>query len=115
MGRADPDVAELSVSDHAQLGPLADYLHLALPDVRVGRSPGRPRRGEQGALDVLTIAAESSVLTAVVQALSSFLRSRKPSLTVTVTVKRKRKHTTVTATATDAREAAAVVRELLDE
>jgi hypothetical protein len=113
MGRADPGAAELSVSDYAQLGSLADYLHLALPDVQVTRNPGLPGRSEQGALDVLMIAADSSVLVAVVQVLPQFLRSRKPSVTVTVTVKGKRKQLTVTAK--DARDAAVVVREFLDE
>jgi hypothetical protein len=83
MSRADPEVAELSVSDHGQLGSLADYLNLAVPDAGVARSAGRAGRGEQGALDVLTIAADSSVLVAVVNVLPHFLRSRKPGLSIT--------------------------------
>jgi hypothetical protein len=66
MGQADPGVAELSVSGYGQLRPLAEYLHLALPDIEVTRRSGRAERGEQGALDVLTIATDSSVLVAVV-------------------------------------------------
>jgi Effector Associated Constant Component 1 len=112
MGRVDPGVAELSVSDHGQIGPLADYLHLAVPGVRVTRSPGRAGHREQGALDVLMIVADSSVLVALVNVLPQFLRSRKPGLSVTVTVEGNRKQLTVTAE--DARDAAAVVREFLD-
>ena len=41
MGLTDPGVAELRVSDHAQLGSLAEYLQLAVPEARVTRSPGR--------------------------------------------------------------------------
>jgi len=97
MGRADTGVAELSVSDYAQLGSLTQYLHLAVPDIRVTRSAGNAGRGEQGALDVLMIAADSSVLVTVVKLLPEFLRSRKPGLTVTVTVKGKSRKLTVTA------------------
>jgi hypothetical protein len=89
--------AELSVSDHAQLGSLADFLRLADPDVQVSRVPGRPGPGEQGALDVLMIMADSSVLVAAVNVLPAFLRSRKRGLAVTVTVKGKSKQLTVTA------------------
>ena len=90
MGRADPGMAELSVSDHGQVGSLEEYLRLAVPDVPVTRSAGRAGPGEQGALDVLMIAADSSVLVAVVKVLPEFLRSRKPGVTVTVTVRGKR-------------------------
>ena len=113
MGRADPGVVELSVSDYGQLGSLADYLRLAVPDVPVTRSPGQAGRGKQGALDVLLIAADSSVLVAVVNVLPQFLRSRKPGLSATVTVKGKRKQLTVTAD--DARDVGPLVREFLDD
>ena len=80
MNRADPCTAELSVSDYAQLGSLAEYLHLALPDVRVTRAPGRPGQREQGALDMLTVAADSSVLVAAIKMLpNSCGRVRRPS------------------------------------
>ncbi len=92
----DPRMAELSVSDYAQLSSLMEYLHLAVPSVRVTRSAGHAMRGEQGALDVLMIAADSSVLVAVVRVLPEFLRSRKRGVTVTVTVKGKQKQLTVT-------------------
>ena len=97
MGQADPGVAELSISDYAQLGSLVEYLNLAVPTVHVTRSAGYPKPGEQGALDVLSIVADSSVLVALVQVLPEFLRSRKPGVTVTVTVKGKRRQLTVTA------------------
>jgi len=110
MSQTGPGAAELSVSDYAQLGSLADYLKLAVPEVPVTRSPGRARRGEQGALDVLTIAADSSVLVAVVNALPQFLRSRKKGVSVTLTVKGKR----LTVTAETAEEALQVIDRFLD-
>jgi hypothetical protein len=115
MGSADPGTAELSVSDYAQLGPLVEYLHLALPDVRVTRAPGRPGPGEQGALDLLTVAADSSVLVAVVKVLPEFLRSRKAGLTVTVEVKRRGKEKRFTMTGDDAKDIIAVLDRFLDD
>ena len=110
MDRVDPGVAELSVSDYAQLSSLADYLRLAAPGVRVTRSPGRTRRGEQGALDVLMIAADSSVLVAVVKVLPEFLRSRKPRMSVTVAAKGKR----LTVTADNAEDIIPVIDRFMD-
>ena len=97
MSGTDPGAAELSVSDHAQLSSLAEYLQLAAPDLRVTRSAGRAGSGEQGVLDVLMVAADSSVLVAAVKLLPEFLRSRKPGVSVTVTVTGKRRQLTVTA------------------
>lgn len=103
-------MAELSVSDYAQLGSLANYLRLAAPGVRVTRSPGHPQPGEQGALDVLMIAADSSVLVAVVKVLPEFLRSRKASMSVALTVKGKR----LTVTADNTEEILAVIDRFLN-
>jgi ethanolamine utilization microcompartment shell protein EutL len=103
--------AELSVSDYSQLSSLASYLSLALPAVRVTRSPGLAGPGEQGALDVLMLAADSSVLVAVVNVLPAFLRSRKAGLSVTVTVKGKK----LTVTADNAEEVRAVLEVFLDD
>jgi hypothetical protein len=110
MGRAVSRVAELSVSDYAQLSSLADYLRLAVPGMHVTRNPGRPGRGEQGALDVLMIAADSSVLVAAIKVLPEFLRSRKPGVTVTVAVQGKR----LTVTADNADEVIPVIDRFLD-
>jgi len=41
MGQAGPGAAGLTVSDHAQLGLLADCRRLAVPGVRVTRGSGR--------------------------------------------------------------------------
>lgn len=109
MGQNEPDTAELSVSDFAQIGPLAAYLGLAVPEAQVLRTPGRPGRGEQGALDVLMIAADSSVLVAAVKVLPEFLRSRKKGMSVTVTVKGKK----LTVTADNAAEVIPVVDRFL--
>jgi hypothetical protein len=73
---------ELSLSDYGQLGSLVDYLRLAAPEVAVTRIAGRPGRGEQGALDVLTMLADSTVLVALIKVLPEFLRSRKPGMSV---------------------------------
>jgi hypothetical protein len=110
VGRVDLEAAELSVSDYAQLGSLAEYLRLAVPGARVTRSPGRPGRGEQGVLDVLMITADSSVLVAAVKVLPEFLRSRKKGVSVTVTVKGRR----LTMTADNAEEVIPVVDRFLD-
>jgi Effector Associated Constant Component 1 len=111
MGRAGPGVAELSVSDYSQLGSLADYLRLAVPGVRVTRSAGRPGPGEQGVVDVLMIAADSSVLVAAVKVLPEFVRSRKKGVSVTLTVKGKR----LTVTADNAEEVMPVIDRFLDD
>jgi hypothetical protein len=113
MGRADPGVAELSVSDYGQLSALAEYLHLAVPAVRVARGAGHAGPGEQGALDVLMIAADSSVLVTVVNVLPEFLRSRKPGVTVTVTVTGKRRQLTVTSK--DREDARQTIEKFFDE
>ena len=110
MSGAHLVTAELSVSDYAQLRSLADYLRLTAPGMQVTRSPGRPGRGEQGALDVLMIAADSSVLVAAIKALPEFLRSRKKGLSVTVMVKGKK----LIVTGDDAEEVTAIVDRFLD-
>jgi tRNA threonylcarbamoyladenosine modification (KEOPS) complex Pcc1 subunit len=113
MDLESPGLTELSVSDHGQLGSLAEYLRLAVPGVRVTQSPGRARPGEQGALDVLMIAADSSVLVAVVKVLPEFLRSRKSGVSVTVTVRGKQRQLTVTAE--DAGDLRPVIEKFFDE
>jgi hypothetical protein len=113
MGQAGPDMAELSVSDYAQLGSLAEYLQLAVPTVQVIRSAGRAGPGEQGTLDVLMIAADSSVLVAVIKVLPEFLRSRKPGVTVTVSVKGKSRQLIVRAE--DPGDVRSVIEKFFDE
>jgi hypothetical protein len=110
MSRTDPGAAELSVSDYSQLGSLADYLQLVVPGLRVARGAGRPGPGEQGALDVLNIVADSSVLVAAVKVLPEFLRSRKKGVSVTVALKGKR----LTVTADNSEEVMPVIDRFLD-
>jgi hypothetical protein len=110
MEQTDRAAAELSISDYPQLGPLADYLRLAVPGLRLARRPGRPAPGEQGALDVLTLAADSSVLVAIVNVLPAFLKSRKLALSVTVTVNGKK----LTVTGDNAEEVIRVLDRFLD-
>jgi len=102
MERARQATVELSVSDYPQLGSLADYLRLAGDGMRVTRSPGHPGPGEQGALDALMIAADSSVLVATVSVLPQFLRSRKG------------KRMELTVTADNAEEVLPVIDRFLD-
>jgi Effector Associated Constant Component 1 len=110
MDRTDPREAQLSVSDHSQLGSLADYLRLAVPDALVTRVPGRPGPGEQGAFDVVMILADSSVLVAALKVLPTFLRSRKTDVSVTVRVKGKR----LTLTAASPDEVTRVIERFFD-
>ena len=110
MDRRDPGEAELCISDQSQLGSLMGYLCLATPDIRVTRVPGRPSKGEQGALDVLMLVGDSSVLVAAVKLLPEFLRSRKADVSVTVRVKGKR----LTLTAANTEEVIRVIDRFFD-
>jgi hypothetical protein len=111
MMRQAHQAAELSVSDYSQLDSLADYVRLAVPGVWMTRRPGRPGGGELGALDVLTMVADSTVLVAVVNTLPTFLRSRKPSLSITVTAKGRK----LTVTAENAEQVLPVLDRFLDD
>lgn len=111
MDRADLKVAELSVSDYSQLTSLADYLRLVAPDVQVTRSSGQLEHGEQGALDLLMIAADSSVLVAALKVLPDFVRSRRAGMSVTVTKKDKQ----LTVTADNAAEVAPIFEQFMDD
>lgn len=113
MGGTGPGAAELSVSDQAQMRSLTEYLELAVPGIEVTRSGGRAERGEQGALDVLMLVADSSVLVAAVKVLPEFLRSRKPGISVTVTIAGKRRQLTVTAE--DTGDLQRVIEKFFDE
>jgi hypothetical protein len=84
------DPIELSLSDYGQLGSLEEYLRMTAPGVVVMRVPGRPGHGEQGALDMLTALADSTVIVALVKALPEFLRSRKPGMSVDMKLPGKR-------------------------
>lgn len=68
---------ELTISDYAQLRSLEDYLRHTAPDARVTRCAGRPGKGEQGTLDWLQLAANSTVLVTTLKLLPDFLKSRK--------------------------------------
>ena len=111
MGQVGEAAAELSVSDYSQFSSLVDYLRLAVPEARLSRRSGRPGFAEQGALDVITVAADSSVLVALVNVLPAFLRSRKANLSVTVTAKGKK----LTVTADNAEEVIPVLDRFLND
>jgi membrane-associated two-gene conflict system component 1 (EACC1) len=70
---------------------------------------GQPGPGEQGALDALTLVADSTVVAAVINVLPEFLRSRKKSLSITATVNGKR----VTVTAANVDEVMPILDRLL--
>jgi hypothetical protein len=103
------ETLQLSVSDPALLGSLERHLRREAPGTSIERVAGRPERGQQGALDVLTIAADSSVLVAVIELVKGFLQSRKKDPQVKVTLRKK----SVTVTARTADEAAQIVDRLL--
>jgi hypothetical protein len=109
MERTHPKV-ELSLSEYRQLGSLEDYLYLAAPDIWVTRTPGRAGPGEQGALDVLNVLADSTVLVALVKVLPEFLRSRKPGMSIAMELPGKR----LTVTADNAEDVIAVIDKFLD-
>jgi Effector Associated Constant Component 1 len=111
MGLSNLEEAELSVSDYAQLGQLMERLREGVPHLQMARIPGRPGRGEQGALDVLMIAADSSVLVAVIQVASSFLQTRKKGTSVTLTTKGKK----VTLTGYNPEEVISILEQLPDD
>ena len=104
------DPVELSLSDYGQLGSLEEYLRLTAPGVVVTRVSGRPGHGEQGALDVLTALADSTVLVALVKVLPEFLRSRKPGMSVDMKLPGKR----LTVTADNAEDVLPVIDKFLD-
>jgi Effector Associated Constant Component 1 len=101
---------ELSLSHYGQLGSLEDYLRLAAPGVAVTREPGQPGHGEQGALDVLTVLADSTVLVTLIKVLPEFLRSRKPGMSVDMQLAGKR----LTLTADNAEDIVPVLDKFLD-
>jgi hypothetical protein len=101
---------ELAVSDYGQLGSLQNYLRLAAPEVEVTRVPGRPGSGEQGALDMLTVLADSTVLVALIKVLPEFLRSRKPGMSVEMELPGRR----LTVTADNAQDVMPVIDKFLD-
>jgi hypothetical protein len=101
---------ELNVSDYGQLGSLQNYLRLAAPDLTVTRVPGQPGSGEQGALDMLTVLADSTVLVALVKVLPEFLRSRKPGMSVDMRLPGKQ----ITITADNAADVMPVLDKFLD-
>lgn len=104
------DPVELSLSDYGHLGSLEEYLRMTAPGVVVMRVPGRPGHGEQGALDILTVLADSTVLVALVRVLPEFLRSRKPGMSVDMKLPGKR----LTVTADNAEDVLPVIDKFLD-
>src|SRR5258708_7127219 len=80
---------EIAVSDLSEFLPLCGWLE-RVPAVKVERTPGTPRPGEQGAWDVLTIFAGSSgALAVAARSLPEFIRSRRSDLTITVKIDEK--------------------------
>ena len=85
-------------------------MRLTAPGVVVTRVPGRPGHGEQGALDVLTALADSTVLVALVKVLQKISRSRKPGMSVDMKLPGKR----LTVTADNAEDVLPVIDKFLD-
>ena len=111
MGREDPWRAEFSVSDHAQVQPLKEFLSWAVPEVRVTRIAGEPKPGELGTGDVIAVLAGGSGLLAAIRVLPEFLRAKKTGLSITMTVQGK----PFTLTATNVDEVMPILDRLLDD
>lgn len=114
MKRSRHVTAELSVSDYSELGRLADFLRLSLPGAPVTRRSGRPGPGQQGALDVLMIIADSSVIAAALKVLPELLRSRKSNISITLKVTGKREKKELTVTADNVEEMLSLLDRFLD-
>jgi hypothetical protein len=112
MGLTELSTVELVVSDYSQISSLADYLRLTAPGVTVSRDPGRADQGELGVVDILTVAADSGVLIAVVNSLPAYLRSRKPGISVTVKTKGGKQ---LTVTASSAEDVVPILDRFLDD
>src|ERR1700722_9471941 len=81
-------VVELSITDDSQLGSLESILRREMPEVIIGRLPGKADPGVLGWEDVLTLAfAGISALVETVEVIRSYLdsRSREAGVTITAT------------------------------
>jgi hypothetical protein len=76
----------MSVSDPQELRSLLTWLAL-VPGVQANRVSGRPGVGEQGALDIVSIIADSGALIAAIRVLPEFLRAKRAAISVNMTVK----------------------------
>ena len=106
MDTEDSVAVVLELSDLAQMNTLAGWL-AAAGQVQVERTPGRPGPGEQGAIDVLTLLASSSVLATAIKVLPDFIRSRRSGFRIEVRIKGEEK--TVVLEATNANEGIAQI------
>jgi hypothetical protein len=102
---------DLVVSDPAELSSLRKWLEAGAPGTGIALRPGVPGVGEQGAIDILSVIAGSSVLVSAIQTLPEFLRSRRSEISITATVKGE----PVTLTARNVAEVLPVLERLLDD
>jgi hypothetical protein len=114
MELAGQVTAELATSDYSQLGSLGEWLRLTVPAIPVARRSGHSKRGEQGALDVLMVVADSSVIVTALKVLPEFLRSRKAGLSITVKVIRKSERKELTVTADNADQVLSLLERFLN-
>jgi hypothetical protein len=101
---------DLFISDQSQLGPLRDFLALAVPGVQVSVSGEGPGPGEQGALDMLVLVASSGGVLAVIRVLPEFLKARRTGISITAKVKGE----PFTLTATNVDEVMPILERILD-
>lgn len=106
-GKATVDI---DISDYAEIGSLQRWLEL-MPDLEIHRKSGRPRTGELGALDVLTVLGGSSALVAAFRTIPEFFRSRRSALSITTTINDKK----ITLTASNVEEVMPIVERLLGD
>lgn len=79
---------DLFISDRSQLGALRDHLALTAPDVRISVSSAMPEPGEQGAVDMLILAAGGGGgVLAALRVIPEFLKASRTGISITATVK----------------------------
>jgi hypothetical protein len=111
VGQKHSQRIELMASEPSQLESMQRLLEEAVPGLDATRIAGRPRPGEQGALDVLALVASSSGIVTAIKVLPEFLRSRKTGLSITAMIKGE----PFTLTATNIDEVMPLLERLLDD
>lgn len=111
MDGEEQNIAELFISDRLQLGKLRDRMASEAPDVRISVSSMMPELGEQGALDMLVLAAGGGGgLVTAIRVIPEFLKAQRTAMSVTVKAKGK----TVIMTASNVDEVMPIIERILD-
>lgn len=113
-GPAKLRTISLSVSDQSQLPSLRYWLR-GQQDVEVTVTPGTPGRGEQGAIDVLTLIASSGSLIAAIKILPEFIRSRRSHFRIEITANGEQLSLIASNVATNIDEVMPILERLLND